>query len=221
MHGNGSAATGTNVQHVEQPPVFTPCQPTSSTCVPGQQQQQQQQMCVPGQPGLQPSSAINNQTQMNYLMAAYRVGMLAMETLGRNDRPQMKYARNPPYGEDVKRLLGVALKLGECDLKLLTHLSLLHRMNSSYWLEYVDGYNSSNINISQKDISMIYNAEYPFIAIAPRSTLPGVVASNIVLIHGSNRPKLCACVEIELLICIKMNLTSNNLQRLICHKIKP
>ncbi|CAE1274615.1 Zinc finger SWIM domain-containing protein 8 [Acanthosepion pharaonis] len=124
MHGNSSAATGTNVQHVEQPPVFTPCQPTSSTCVPGQQQQQQQQMCVPGQPlqqgsqaSLQPSSVINNQTQMNYLMAAYRVGMLAMETLGRNDRPQMKYARNPPYGEDVKRLLGVALKLGSSYLQ--------------------------------------------------------------------------------------------------------
>lgn len=54
---------------------------------------------------------------MNYLMAAYRVGMLAMETLGRNDRPQIKYARNPPYGEDVKMLLGVALKLGSSYLQ--------------------------------------------------------------------------------------------------------
>ncbi|KAG8193595.1 hypothetical protein JTE90_000229 [Oedothorax gibbosus] len=56
-----------------------------------------------------------NQRQMGYLLAAYRVGMLAMETLARrvhDDRPQAKYARNPPYGEDVKWLLGIAKKLG-------------------------------------------------------------------------------------------------------------
>ncbi|XP_021938026.1 zinc finger SWIM domain-containing protein 8 isoform X2 [Zootermopsis nevadensis] len=56
-----------------------------------------------------------NQTQLRYLLAAYRVGMLALETLARrvhDDRPQAKYARNPPYGEDVKWLLRVAKKLG-------------------------------------------------------------------------------------------------------------
>ena len=56
-----------------------------------------------------------NQRQLNYLLSAYRVGMLAMETLARrvhDDRPQAKYARNPSYGEDVKWLLGVAKKLG-------------------------------------------------------------------------------------------------------------
>ncbi|XP_064457941.1 zinc finger SWIM domain-containing protein 8 homolog [Ornithodoros turicata] len=56
-----------------------------------------------------------NQTQLNYLLSAYRVGLLAMETLARrvhDDRPQAKYARNPPYGEDVKWLLRVAKKLG-------------------------------------------------------------------------------------------------------------
>ena len=38
-----------------------------------------------------------------------------METLARrvhDDRPQTKYARNPPYGEDVKWLLNIAVKLG-------------------------------------------------------------------------------------------------------------
>lgn len=48
-------------------------------------------------------------------MAAYNVGMLAMETLARrvhDDRPQAKYARDPPYGEDVKWLLRVSKKLG-------------------------------------------------------------------------------------------------------------
>lgn len=52
---------------------------------------------------------------MKYLLAAYRVGMLAMETLARrvhDDRPQAKFARNPPYGEDVKWLLSISRKLG-------------------------------------------------------------------------------------------------------------
>ncbi|XP_055370716.1 zinc finger SWIM domain-containing protein 8 homolog [Condylostylus longicornis] len=55
------------------------------------------------------------QTQLRYLLAAYNVGMLAMETLARrvhDDRPQAKYARNPPYGEDVKWLLRISKKLG-------------------------------------------------------------------------------------------------------------
>ena len=57
-----------------------------------------------------------NQRQLGYLLSAYRVGMLAMETLARrvhDDRPQAKYARNPSYGEDVKWLLSVAKKLGK------------------------------------------------------------------------------------------------------------
>lgn len=57
-----------------------------------------------------------SQTQLRYLLAAYRVGMLAMETLARrvhDDRPQAKYARNPPYGEDVKWLLRISKHLGE------------------------------------------------------------------------------------------------------------
>lgn len=54
-------------------------------------------------------------TQLRYLLAAYNVGMLALETLARrvhDDRPQAKYARNPPYGEDVKWLLRISKKLG-------------------------------------------------------------------------------------------------------------
>ena len=48
-------------------------------------------------------------------MSAYRVGMVALETLGRRvseDRPQTKFTRNPSYAEDVKWLLSVAKKLG-------------------------------------------------------------------------------------------------------------
>ncbi|CAH0553047.1 unnamed protein product [Brassicogethes aeneus] len=56
-----------------------------------------------------------NQTQLRYLLTSYRVGMLALETLARrvhDDRPQAKYARNPPYGEDVKWLLRISKHLG-------------------------------------------------------------------------------------------------------------
>ena len=44
------------------------------------------------------------------------IGMLAMETMGRriNDdhRNYVKYAQNPPYGDDVKWLFKIAKKLG-------------------------------------------------------------------------------------------------------------
>jgi hypothetical protein len=80
---------------------------------------------VPGLPAAPPTTT-QNSTQMNYLLSAYRVGMLAMETLARrvhDDRPQTKYARSPPYGEDVKWLLGIAKKLGKTYLDLyLTNL---------------------------------------------------------------------------------------------------
>ena len=55
--------------------------------------------------------------RINYLLAAFRVGMLAMETLAKrkrvdDDRPHDKYGRNPPHGEEVKWLLGVSCRLG-------------------------------------------------------------------------------------------------------------
>lgn len=72
---------------------------------------------------------------MQYLLAAYRVGMLAMETLARrvhDDRPQAKYARNPPYGEDVKWLLGVAKKLGLCEHFFYVYQIILDECDLSY-----------------------------------------------------------------------------------------
>ena len=69
----------------------------------------------PFRPALPPPTA-QQAAHMNYLQAAYRVGMLAIETLGRrvhDDRPQAKYARNPPYNDDVKWVLAISLKLGE------------------------------------------------------------------------------------------------------------
>ncbi|KRT86467.1 hypothetical protein AMK59_1153, partial [Oryctes borbonicus] len=55
-----------------------------------------------------------SQIQLRYLLAAYGAGLLAMDTLARrvhDDRPQTKYARNPPYGEDVKWLLRISKHL--------------------------------------------------------------------------------------------------------------
>jgi hypothetical protein len=54
-------------------------------------------------------------TQLRYLLQAYNVGIIALETLARrvhDDRPQQKYARNPPYGDDVKWLLRISKRLG-------------------------------------------------------------------------------------------------------------
>ena len=51
----------------------------------------------------------------NFLLATFRVGMLALETLAKrvhDDRPHIKYARNPPHGEEVKWLLGISCMLG-------------------------------------------------------------------------------------------------------------
>lgn len=51
---------------------------------------------------------------LHYLHSAYRVGMLALEMLGRrahNDHPN-NYSRSPPYTDDVKWLLGLATRLG-------------------------------------------------------------------------------------------------------------
>ncbi|XP_011305691.1 zinc finger SWIM domain-containing protein 8 isoform X1 [Fopius arisanus] len=66
---------------------------------------------------VRPQPQVHRQSphQMRALVAAYRVGMLALETLARrvhDDRPQAKYARNPPYGEDVKWLLRISKRLG-------------------------------------------------------------------------------------------------------------
>ncbi|XP_071953686.1 zinc finger SWIM domain-containing protein 8-like isoform X2 [Antedon mediterranea] len=67
-----------------------------------------------GSPALVPAAVVPHQSQY-YLHHTYRVGMLAMDTLARrvhDERYQSRFSRNPPYGEDVKWLLGIAKKLG-------------------------------------------------------------------------------------------------------------
>ncbi|CAH4038302.1 zinc finger SWIM domain-containing protein 8 homolog isoform X1 [Pieris brassicae] len=68
---------------------------------------------VPQVPGAGPPAL--PQAQLRRLLAAYRVGMLALETQARrvhDDRPQNKFGRNPPYGDHVKWLLRISKRLG-------------------------------------------------------------------------------------------------------------
>ena len=54
-----------------------------------------------------------------YLDAAYRVGMLAVDTLARrvhDERTQSRFSPNPPYGEDIKWLLEISKRLGKAYL---------------------------------------------------------------------------------------------------------
>lgn len=51
-----------------------------------------------------------------YLDAAYRVGMLAVDTLARrvhDERTQSRFSPNPPYGEEIKWLLEISKRLGK------------------------------------------------------------------------------------------------------------
>ena len=51
---------------------------------------------------------------MKYFLSAFRVGMLGLEALPRrvDSSHQIKYLRSPSYGENVKWLWGVSVKLG-------------------------------------------------------------------------------------------------------------
>ena len=107
------------VQDAQGNPAQTTGSATSTPPTPatqaGQQQAPPPQLAAPQHPP--EALPAQNSQQMNYLLSAYRVGMLAMETLARrvhDDRPQTKFARNPPYGEDVKWLLAISMKLGQC-----------------------------------------------------------------------------------------------------------
>lgn len=83
---------------------------------------------APPPPFLPPPPCVPNPAGTSddyYLLSAYRVGMLALDTLGkriREDRPQAQYAKTPGYGEDVKWLHAIAQKLGK---------SLINRFKSS------------------------------------------------------------------------------------------
>lgn len=66
--------------------------------------------------------------------------MLALEMLGRrahNDHPN-NFSRSPPYTEDVKWLLGLAARLGDC-LHFLSHVHHL-RLQLDSFLEPLKGF---------------------------------------------------------------------------------
>nr|XP_018897398.1 PREDICTED: zinc finger SWIM domain-containing protein 8 [Bemisia tabaci] len=95
-----------------EPQPVTNSSPQSMMMLTSANGQPPNQQMVP-QPQLKPQRF--SQTQLRYLLSAYRVGMLALETLSRrvhDDRPISKYARNPPYSEDIKWLFNVSTELG-------------------------------------------------------------------------------------------------------------
>lgn len=105
--------TPNNATH-QAPPMFVQQQQQPPPSQPPPQQQTNTIRSPPSTAGTLPNQTLTP-TQLQFLLAAYRVGIVALETLGRrahDDRPQARYSRNPPYGEDVKWLLSVAKKLG-------------------------------------------------------------------------------------------------------------
>lgn len=59
---------------------------------------------------------------MHHLTSAYRVGLLALDTLARraHEPNQAKYSRNPPFREDIQWLLRLSTKLGTFKHKNIT-----------------------------------------------------------------------------------------------------
>ena len=80
-----------------------------------------------GHPTVQGPNGPSGSVGLRYLDSAYRVGLLALENLGRKiseDRPQNKFAKNPSYGEDVKWLLQISRRLGKFSSNLLPPANL-------------------------------------------------------------------------------------------------
>lgn len=106
--------------NVRTQPQQGPIPPPNKTNINGQWENEMR--AIPYHPYAQPPQSRQarhphhfSPLQYKYLISAYNVGMLALETLARrvhDDRPQAKYARNPPYGDDVKWLLQISKKLG-------------------------------------------------------------------------------------------------------------
>ncbi|CAG7787025.1 unnamed protein product [Allacma fusca] len=119
-HGNNNFAIGGILTSQAQPMSQHPCINSMGALEgpPNSASSQPRSALVFSQGGREFSGQQGGQTsaiKIKYLYAAYRVGMLALETLARrvhDDRPAAKFARNPPYGEDVKWLLSISRKLG-------------------------------------------------------------------------------------------------------------
>ncbi len=62
-----------------------------------------------------------------YLDAAYRVGMLAVDTLARrvhDERTQSRFSPNPPYGEEIKWLLEISKRLGKYSVHIFAYVCI-------------------------------------------------------------------------------------------------
>ncbi|XP_069030835.1 zinc finger SWIM domain-containing protein 8 isoform X3 [Embiotoca jacksoni] len=98
----GSVHAGPTIQAIQGPPMPSlSSQPAPLVSTPFSAEDEQHSQPI-------------SQQGLHYLHSAYRVGMLALEMLGRrahNDHPN-NFSRSPPYTEDVKWLLGLAARLG-------------------------------------------------------------------------------------------------------------
>ncbi|KAM9804337.1 zinc finger SWIM domain-containing protein 8 [Neosynchiropus ocellatus] len=95
----GSVHTGPTIQAIQGATLSSQPGSLVSTAFPSEDDQHNQPISQQG---------------LHYLHSAHRVGMLALEMLGRrahNDHPN-NFSRCPPYMEDVKWLLGLAARLG-------------------------------------------------------------------------------------------------------------
>ncbi|XP_077585234.1 zinc finger SWIM domain-containing protein 8 isoform X4 [Stigmatopora nigra] len=95
----GSIHAGSTLQTIQASSISSEPSSLVSTSFPVEEEQQHQ---------------LISQQNMHDIHSAYRVGMLALEMLGRrahNDHPN-NFSRSPPYTEDIKWLLGLASKLG-------------------------------------------------------------------------------------------------------------
>jgi len=79
-----------------------------------------------------------NFRQIHHLTSAYRVGLLALDTLARraHEPNQAKYSRNPPFREDIQWLLRLSKKLGMC-FKLIKNIGNTYKKELGGQLLYI------------------------------------------------------------------------------------
>ncbi|CAK9300615.1 unnamed protein product [Gordionus sp. m RMFG-2023] len=135
-----------------------------------------------------------------HLLSAFRVGMMALELLGKkiqDERPQTKYAPNPPYGEDVKWLSRISIILGPTYFHQFC-ASVITCIQSPFILQDVlvdtqtyilDSNNSNLVQTSTPSQSYILtnNLNFPSLVINPLNIPQNVIAEKYNLVSNLNK----------------------------------
>uniref|UniRef100_A0A0K2TKH9 SWIM-type domain-containing protein n=1 Tax=Lepeophtheirus salmonis TaxID=72036 RepID=A0A0K2TKH9_LEPSM len=111
-----ASPSGTITQIPVTPALSTNLLPhlNSSCCSSSVGQKQPTQTVQSGVPFLSNANSVGHVSH-RFLISAYRVGMLALESLGRRtteERPEVRFAQNPTYGPDVMWLKSISRMLG-------------------------------------------------------------------------------------------------------------